>query len=187
MNELQNTTSNNIGAVEQYFEINNLFINPSKTHYILFQTKQCGQESNLKILIKNREISNVKSTNFLGVVIDSTLSQELHIEKTCSRISRNLFIINRLSKILDLNERRMLYYGLIYPHLSYGITVWGHRAKTLTRRIFVLHKKGSQIHCRAKTSGIMQGQLQKSKDTNSKLAIYTRNNPICNKKNVTAQ
>jgi hypothetical protein len=93
INELQNTTSNNT-VVKQYFEINNLSINPSKTHYILFQTRQCRQESNLKILVKNREISNVKSTNFLGVVIDSNLSWEIHIERTCSRISRNLFIIN---------------------------------------------------------------------------------------------
>jgi uncharacterized protein YxeA len=59
MNELQNTTSNNTGVVEQYFEINNLSINPSETHYIFFQTRQCRQESNLKILVKNREISNV--------------------------------------------------------------------------------------------------------------------------------
>jgi hypothetical protein len=79
------------------------------------------QESDLKILIKNKEIVNVKSPNFVGVVIDNTLSWEEHIERTCNRISHNLFIINKLSKILDLNERRILYYGLIYPFLSYGI------------------------------------------------------------------
>jgi hypothetical protein len=55
INELQNITSDNIGVVEQYIEINNLFINPSKTHYILFQTKQCREESNLKILMKKGE------------------------------------------------------------------------------------------------------------------------------------
>jgi hypothetical protein len=65
-------------------------------------------------------------------VIDSNLSWEIHIERTCSRISHNLFIINRLSKILDLNERKMLYYGLIYPLLSCGIAVWGHSAKANT-------------------------------------------------------
>jgi hypothetical protein len=83
---------------------------------------------------------SVESTDFLGVVIDSTLSWELNIERTRSRISRNLFIINRLSKILDLNKR-MLYYGLIYPLLSYGIIVWKHSAKALTRRIFILEKR----------------------------------------------
>jgi hypothetical protein len=141
MNELQNTTSNNTRVVEQYFEINNISINPSKTHYILFHTRQCRQEGNLKIPVKNREISNVKSTDFLGVVIDSNVSWEIHTEKTCSRVSHNLFIINRLFKILDLNKRKTLYYGLIYPLLSYGISVWGHSAKANTTRIFILQKK----------------------------------------------
>jgi flagellar biosynthesis/type III secretory pathway chaperone len=39
MNELQKTTSKNTGLVEQYFETNNSFINPTKTHYSPIQTK----------------------------------------------------------------------------------------------------------------------------------------------------
>jgi hypothetical protein len=74
--------------------------------------------------MKNRVIANVNSKNFLGVVIGSTLSQEKHTERTCSRISSNLFI-KTSSKILDLNERRMLYYCLIYLFLLCGIVVWG--------------------------------------------------------------
>jgi hypothetical protein len=147
---------NNNRVVEQYFEINNLSINPSKTHYILFQTRQCRQQSNLKILVKNREILNVKSTDFLGLGTDSNLRWEIHIERTCSRISHNLFINNRLSKILDLNKRKTLYYGLIYPLLSYGIAVWGHSTETNTTRIFALQKMSIKIHCRAKTFGILQ-------------------------------
>jgi hypothetical protein len=40
MNELQNTTSNNTGIVEQYFEINNLSINPSKTQLYSLSDKK---------------------------------------------------------------------------------------------------------------------------------------------------
>jgi hypothetical protein len=133
-----------------------LFINPSKTHYILFQTKHSRQESNVKILIKSSEIANVKSTNFLGVVIDNTLSWEDHVEKTCSRISRNLFLITRLSKLLYQNGRRMLYYGLIYPFLSYGIIVWGQSSKALTRSIFILQKRAVRCIAGGKTLGILQ-------------------------------
>jgi hypothetical protein len=39
-----------------------------------------------------------------------------------------------------LNERRMLYYSLMYPLPSYGIVVWGQSAKVLTRQIFTLQK-----------------------------------------------
>jgi hypothetical protein len=75
-----------------------------------------------------------------------SLRKFLRVERSCSRISCNLFIINRLSKILDLNERKILYYGLIYPLLSYGIAVWGHSSP----------KMGIKIHCRAKTFEIVQ-------------------------------
>jgi hypothetical protein len=35
----------------------------------------------------------------------------------------------------------VLYYGLIYPFLSYGIVVWGQSAKALTWRIFILQER----------------------------------------------
>jgi hypothetical protein len=49
-------------------------------------------------------------------------------------------MINRLSKILDLNKRKT-YYGLVYPLLSYGIVVWGHSAKAKLQE-FLPSKKG---------------------------------------------
>jgi hypothetical protein len=55
-----------------------------------------------------------------------------------------------LSKILDLNGRKTLYYGLIYPLLSYGIVVWGHSAKANTTRIFALQKGAVRYTARLK-------------------------------------
>jgi hypothetical protein len=48
VNELQKPTSQNIGLAEKYFEANILSIYPTKTHYSLFQTKQCRQKIALK-------------------------------------------------------------------------------------------------------------------------------------------
>jgi hypothetical protein len=169
------TISENTGLVELYF------INPIKTHYILFQMKQCRQESKLKILIKNRERVNVKSTNFLGVITDSNPSWEVHTERTCSRININLFLINRLSKILEMNVRRMLYYGLIYPLLAYGINVWGQSVKALTKQIFTLQKRVVRYMAGLK-------QLESCRDRFEQLElltvlpIYLRNNLICKRK-----
>jgi hypothetical protein len=44
----------------------------------------------------------------------------------------------------------MLYYGLIYPLLLYGIVVWGQSAKALTRRIFTQQKKAVRYTARLK-------------------------------------
>jgi hypothetical protein len=92
----------------------------------------------------------VKSTNFLGVVIDSPLSCDVHIERTCSKISHNLFIINKLSNTFDLHERKMLYYGSIYPLLSHGIVAWGQSDKAFTRIILILQKRAVSYTARLK-------------------------------------
>jgi hypothetical protein len=113
---------------------NNLSINPTTTHYILFQMRQCRRESELRILM-NREIVNVKSTN-------------------------------RLSKILYMNVRRVLYYGLINPFLAYGIIVWWQSMKALTGRIFTLQERAGRY-----TVGLKQ--LESCRDSFRQLKIVT--------------
>jgi hypothetical protein len=77
------------------------------------------------IPIFNREIVNAKSTNFLRVITDSNPCWKVLVERTCRRISCNIFIINRLFEMPDMNVRAMVYCGLIYPLPSQGIIAWG--------------------------------------------------------------
>jgi hypothetical protein len=57
INKLQKPTSENTDLGEQYFETIKLSTKPTETHYILFQTKEFRQDSELKILIRNKEIA----------------------------------------------------------------------------------------------------------------------------------
>jgi hypothetical protein len=138
---LENVTHTNTNKITQYFETNNLFTNLSKTNFILFQKKQRKDASELSVTIKNKEIKEENSTNFLGVIIDSNLTWELQIDKICSKISSNLFTIKRLSTISELDVLITIYYGLVYPYLKYGITVWGSCPKRHTKRVFILQKR----------------------------------------------
>jgi hypothetical protein len=90
--------------------------------------KQCRQDSEFKIIAKNRKIFQGKSAIVLGVITGSNLSWEIDTGRTCSRIGCNLFKIHRLSKILYMNVRRMFYHGLLYCLLAYGI-IWGQSAR----------------------------------------------------------
>jgi hypothetical protein len=60
----------------------------------------------------------------------------------------------------------MLYYGLIYPLIWYGIVVWGHSAEVLTRRIFVLQKRAVRYIAGLK-------HLESCKDSFRNLPIVT--------------
>jgi hypothetical protein len=51
-------------------------------------------DTNLKVYMKDEQVSGVKSANFLGDVIDSNLTWEAHIDKTSNKISFSLLILN---------------------------------------------------------------------------------------------
>jgi hypothetical protein len=113
--ELQKTSSEYAGLVEQYFKQISIYIYKSipisisinKSNQNTLQSlpnKEIQKKRDLKILVKKSPLVNVKSNNFLGVIIDTNLSRQVHTDRICSRISHSLFIINRLY----MKARRML-------------------------------------------------------------------------------
>ena len=51
---------------------------------------------------------------------------------------------------LSLQNRKMLYYSLIHPHLLYGNLLWGFARKVHLHKLIVLQKKAIRIICDAK-------------------------------------
>ena len=80
-------------------------------------------------------IARKTNIKYLSVFIDEHLNwgpQILHIN---NKVSRNMGIINKLKNYLDIHTLTQLYYTLIFPYLSYGITSWGNTFKSrLTSR-----------------------------------------------------
>jgi hypothetical protein len=89
----------------------------------VIQTKQSRYDTNLKVCITNKEISEVRGTNFLEVLIDSDPLGR-HILTFAIRLLQCTY--NRLYEITEVDVMRTVYYGLVYQFLSYGITVYGH-------------------------------------------------------------
>jgi hypothetical protein len=53
----------------------------------------------------------------------------------------------------DIKARRMLYYGLIYSLLSYGL--FGNRVQRHSVDEYLPYRNGCEVHRRVKTTGIM--------------------------------
>ena len=72
---------------------------------------------------------------YLGVFIDQNLYWGPQIQHINNKLMKNVGIINKLRYYVDIHTLKQLYYSLIYPYLTYGITSWGSACKTRIHKI----------------------------------------------------
>jgi len=111
---------------------------------MIFRSKTHNINSN-SININGSEIDLVSNTKFIGVVLDSNLKWDQHINLVKNKISKGIGIICKARKLLDQNTLVTLYYSMIYPYLIYCIEVWGNSAQVYMSSLLKLQKKTIRI------------------------------------------
>ena len=130
-----------LSTLHQWFTSNHLFINISKTNYIIFTKKSSVARHNFEINLNNHTINRVHQAKFLGVIIDSNLNWQHHISHIKSKISKVIGILYRTRQKISTKLLISLYNALILPHLTYCITIWGKTFKKYTNEIILIQKK----------------------------------------------
>ena len=104
-----------------WFRANQLSINLDKTVIMHFWSK----DDHIKIRVMDNPIPYVRSTKFLGVFIDDTLSWKNHIEYLHNKLTMNKHMLSISKHKLDKDSLRKVYFSHIHSHLVYGIKAWG--------------------------------------------------------------
>ena len=94
-----------------------------------------------KISIRNNAIDEVKSTKFLGAIIDDKLKWTEHIQYIKNKISKSIGILIKIRPYLDKVTLRNLYFTFVYPYLIYCVEVWGNACDTHLDPIIKIQKK----------------------------------------------
>ena len=79
---------------------------------------------------------------YLGILIDSTLSWKSQISP--KNISHSIGIMYKLRPFVNVNTMKSVYYSIIYPHLIYGLQVWGSAFITDLEKTNIVQKKLSE-------------------------------------------
>lgn len=120
----QNCINAELKAIQYWMASNKLSLNTAKTKFMVFHTPQ----KNITIpslMINNTTIEHVKQFNFLGLIINTSLKWNSHIDYIILKISRIVGLLYRLKHIYPKNVLYTLYNSLILPHLTYCILIWG--------------------------------------------------------------
>ena len=118
----------------EWFCCNKLSLNLAKTNFIIFSPKGI-KEYNLNqtfhiLDINNEIIKQAKSAKFLGIDLDKYLDWNIHVSKIMSKLSRGLYILNKVKNVLPQSAMKTLYYSIFHSHLTYGIMIWGSSLST---------------------------------------------------------
>ena len=95
----------------------------------------------ITLKIHKKAISESEYIKYLGIMVDSTLSWNIHIDKISKTISRAIGLLYKIRPFVNNKIIKMLYYSLVCPHLNDVTEVWGSTDPIHLTRISILQKR----------------------------------------------
>lgn len=135
-----------LDMIADYFRINVLSINSSKTSYMLIRSPYTEIPSvTLPLTINDTQITLVKESRYLGLYIDENLNWKSHVQRLSKEISRPIGVINKLKHKLNKKTLELIYHSLIHSKVSYMIAIWGSAKKYVKKKIYTLQNRALKI------------------------------------------
>ena len=110
-------------SLNQWFYINQLVLNITKTNKIKFTPKTTAHVPS-DIYYKDNVIDEVKSTVFLGMHTDNHMNWKNHVGQILPKLSAACFLIRKLIHTLNPDVLRTVYFAYFHSVLQYGIIFW---------------------------------------------------------------
>lgn len=107
--------------------------------YTLFSNKKNKTCPHPKL--NNTPINRVPAVKYLGVYIDEQLSWKPHIEHIGRKLTQLKGAFFHLSKFLPKQLIPQVYHAYVFPHIKYGIELYGTCCKTRLKTIEVQQSK----------------------------------------------
>ena len=98
-----------------WFNDNGMKANASKFQYLtVFSNNISPNEyQNLELHVDNSVIKCANSIKLLGLIVDNRLNFTKYVDSVCTKAGRQVYILKRLSKILDNKSKINIYTSFI--------------------------------------------------------------------------
>ena len=158
--ELENSSS----ILFEWLQSNYMKANAEKSHLLL------SGKTKLSANIDGNSIESVDQQELLGVLIDSNLSFESHINNICKRASQKLNALARISRFMDIPKRKMIMKSFITSQFGYCPLIWMFHSRALNNKINSLHERALRI-----TYGDTTSTFEQLLEKDNSVSIHHRN------------
>ena len=139
--KLDTVINKELRKLDTWLIVNRLSLNIDKTNFLIFHPYNKPLELRITLKIHKKAISESDYIKYLGIMVDSTLTWNIHIDKISKTISRATGLLYKIRPFVNNKTLKMLYYSLVYPHLNYVTEVWGSADPSYLNRILILQKR----------------------------------------------
>ena len=125
VDKIKHALNNDLKQLENWLRLNQMHVNVSKTKVMLLhsKTKQCILHD-FDVYLNDERLEIVDQYKYLGVIIDSTLRWQEHVDNLCKRISMKLAVLRRIKPFLPKKSLIAVYNSTILPLFDYACIVW---------------------------------------------------------------
>ena len=124
----------------EWFTVNTLSLNLDKTCYSIFDPNDKDMKE-FKLYINRKEIEHVECCKYLGIIIDSDLKWQDHINYVYNKLIKFTSIFYKIRTKLPEEILRMIFFAFVHFHLSYGIEVYANTTSNHLSKLNVLNNR----------------------------------------------
>ena len=136
--------------VSVWMKVSKLTVNTSKSQVIVLFPKSSDNTPHFNVMMNQEKISCCSNLKYLGLFIDEHLDFRKHLTYIEAKLARAVEILYKCKAYFSTKILRMLYFFLMYPHLTHGIIVWRPSFKRDVKKIEVLQNKAIRAIANAK-------------------------------------
>jgi hypothetical protein len=141
-----------INTLKEWFSVNLLSLNISKTACLPFSINSTGIPTTLKVVIQggtcesdngNNECIEVKvvdSIKYLGLTLDQHMKWKNHLESLNKRLRKLIYVFLELRNFLNIHKLKNVYFALAQSLLQYGIVAWGGAYPTTLKSLSITQR-----------------------------------------------
>jgi hypothetical protein len=153
--------------ISAWFRANRMAVNADKTQFVVFHNKGRRVDMDGKqVVFDNNDPQNdhdpslvtpliricnnnvekkYRTIKLLGIYLDENLTFQGNHEHLVAKLSRSIYMLNRVKNILPQKALQTLYHSLFHSHLTYCATLTNCTSRANVEGIFKLQKKAIRI------------------------------------------
>ena len=128
--EVQEAIVAELQKVFKWLKLNRLSLNVAKFKFMLFHIP-LKVVPELSFNINDMVIVHVKFFTFLGLILDSNLYWNAHLNSIGSKIERLIGLLRKLKYMFPKYILCSIYNSLILPHMNYSLLAWGNKCNKI--------------------------------------------------------